>query len=160
MGLAIRNIVFTLIVPGSGGVLVPWLIMTARGATPVPVAWPAVLVVGIGAALYAWCIAAFAIVGRGTPGPWDAPRRVVAVGPYRRVRNPIYIAALLVVVGQAWLFGSLPVLIYAGLLGVGFHLFVIAHEEPALIERFDGEYAAYRSRVPRWIPRLPGPSRS
>jgi hypothetical protein len=53
-------------------------------------------------------------VGRGTPGLWDAPRRVVAAGPYRWVRNPIYIAALLVVLGEAWLFMSLPVLTYVG----------------------------------------------
>ncbi len=76
--------------------------------------WPAVVVIALGAALYVWCLSLFATVGRGAPGPWDAPRRVVVVGPYRRVRNPIYVAALLVVVGEAWLFLSLPLLLYAG----------------------------------------------
>jgi hypothetical protein len=70
--------------------------------------------VAVGFALYLACLWLFATVGRGTPGPWDAPRRFVAVGPYRWVRNPIYLAALLVVIGEAYLFGSLPLLVYSG----------------------------------------------
>ena len=103
--------------------------------------------------MYAWCLSLFAIIGRGTPGPWDAPRRVVTDGPYRWVRNPIYIAAFLVVVGEAWLFLSLPLLLYAGALAVGVHLFVSGYEEPTLRRRFGDEYAAYQRRVRRWIPR-------
>jgi protein-S-isoprenylcysteine O-methyltransferase Ste14 len=71
-------------------------------------AWPAVVLIAAGAALYGACLWVFASVGRGTPGPWDAPRQFVAVGPYRWVRNPIYVAALLVMLGEAWLFLSLP----------------------------------------------------
>src|ERR671931_1081511 len=106
MSLALRNFLFTVVIPGSGGVYVPWLILTRHGASPAPVAWPAAAVVAIGVALYLWCLWVFAIVGRGTPGPWDPPRRLVAVGPYRRVRNPIYLAALLIVLGEAWLFAA------------------------------------------------------
>lgn len=91
----------------------------------------------------------------GTPGPWDAPRRVVAVGPYRWVRNLIYVAALLVVVGECWLFVSLPLLAYAGAVAIFFHLFVIAYEEPTLRRSFGETYAEYRRTVPRWIPRPP-----
>jgi len=94
-------------------------------------------------------------VGGGTPGPWDAPPRVVAAGPYRWVRNPIYLAALLIVGGQAWLFLSLPLLAYAGAMAVFFHLFVTSYEEPALRRRFGTTYAEYRRTVPRWIPRPP-----
>ncbi len=155
MGLALRNLLFTVVVPGLGGVYAPWWILTRDGATAAPVVWPAVAVIALGAALYFWCLSLFATVGRGTPGPWDAPRRFVAVGPYRWVRNPIYIGALLVVVGEAWLFLSLSLLVYAGGLAVGVHLFVIGYEEPTLRHRFGDEYVAYRRHVRRWIPRPP-----
>ncbi len=155
MGLALRNLLFTFVVPGLGGVYAPWWILTHDGTTSHPLVWPALAVIAVGTALYFWCLWEFAAVGRGTPGPWDAPRRVVADGPYRWVRNPIYIAALLVVVGEAWLFLSLPLLLYAGALAVSVHLFVIGYEEPTLRRRFGDEYAAYQRHVRRWIPRPP-----
>lgn len=154
LSLLIRNLVFTVVVPGLGGAYVPAWLLTRDGGTATPVAWEAVPVIVAGAALYLWCAWNFATVGRGTPGLWDAPRRVVAHGPYRWVRNPIYLAALLVVLGEAGLFGSLRLLAYAGVLAVCFHLFVIGYEEPALRRRFGPAYLAYRDAVPRWIPDL------
>jgi protein-S-isoprenylcysteine O-methyltransferase Ste14 len=109
LSLALRNLLFSLVVPGAGAVGIPWWILTTSGATA-PVAWYAVALIGIGASLYLSCLWLFATLGSGTPGPWDAPRRVVAVGPYRWVRNPIYLTALMVVVGESWLFMSLPLL--------------------------------------------------
>jgi len=82
---------------------------------------------------------------------------VVATGPYLRVRNPICLAALLVVLGEAWLFLSLPLLVYAGAMAILFHLFVIGYEEPALQRRFGDAFLDYRRRVPRWVPRPPRP---
>jgi protein-S-isoprenylcysteine O-methyltransferase Ste14 len=75
------------------------------------VAWPAVAVIAAGAGLYLLCLWVFATLGRGTPGPWDTQRRVVAVGPYRWVRNPINIARFLIVIAVAWLFLSPPLLV-------------------------------------------------
>jgi protein-S-isoprenylcysteine O-methyltransferase Ste14 len=162
LSLLIRNLVFTVVVPGLGGAWVPaWLLTLGGGPTvdrAAPVAWEAVPVIAAGAVLYLWCAWNFAAVGRGTPGPWDAPRRVVAHGPYRWVRNPIYLAALLVVLGEAGLFGSLRLLAYAGVLAACFHLFVTGYEEPALRRRFGPAYLAYRHAVPRWIPRRPHPA--
>jgi len=155
LSLIARNLVFTLVVPGLGGAWVPWQILTRHGAAATPAAWEAIPVIAAGAALYGWCAWNFAAVGGGTPGPWDAPPRVVAAGPYRWVRNPIYLAALLIVGGQAWLFLSLPLLAYAGAMAVFFHLFVTSYEEPALRRRFGTTYAEYRRTVPRWIPRPP-----
>ena len=157
LSLIARNLIFTMVVPGLGGAILPWWILTRHGSTPIPgpAAWEAAPVVAAGAALYAWCVWNFAAVGRGTPGLWDAPRRVVAAGPYRWVRNPIYIAALLVVLGEAWLFLSLPLLEYASAMGVFFHLFVTGHEEPALSRRFGTAYLDYLRTVPRWIPHPP-----
>jgi len=154
-GLIVRNLMFTAVVPGLGGAWMPWRILTRDGRAATPVAWEAVAVIAAGAALYVWCIWNFAAVGRGTPGPWDAPSRVVAQGPYRWVRNPIYIAALLVVLGQAWLFGSVPLLAYAGAMAITFHLFIAGYEERTLRRRFGRSYLEYRQAVPRWIPRPP-----
>lgn len=109
--------------------------------------------IAVGAALYVWCVWNFAAVGRGTPGLWDALTRVVVAGPHRRVRNPIYISALLVVLGEAWLWTSLRVLAYAVAMAVFFHLFVIGYEEPRLERCFGDSYREYRNAVPRWIPR-------
>jgi protein-S-isoprenylcysteine O-methyltransferase Ste14 len=155
LSLLIRNAVFTVVVPGLGGVWVPVWLLNRGGGIATPVGWAAVPVIAAGAVLYLCCAWNFAAVGRGTPGLWDAPRRVVTRGPYRWVRNPIYLAALLVVLGEAGLFGSARLLAYAGVLAVCFHLFVTGYEEPALRRRFGPGYLAYRRAVPRWIPRRP-----
>ncbi len=156
ISLLLRNIIFTIVVPGLGGVYVPWLILTRHGDSPKPAAWYAVALIAAGALLYFSCQWFFGAVGRGTPGIWDAPRRVVSVGPYRWVRNPIYIGALLIVSGEAWLFGSVAVLLYVAALAVAFHVLVVGYEEPRLRARFGEAYETYRRSVSRW---LPGPPR-
>ncbi len=158
LSLPLRNLLFTIVVPGAGGAYVPWLLLTRHGASLAPVAWYAIGVIAAGVVLYLACVWNFSTVGRGTPGLWDPPRRVVAVGPYRWVRNPIYLAALLIVSGEAWLFLSANLLIYAAVLAAGFHLFVTCHEEPKLRARFGEPYEAYRRSVRRWLPRPPRPS--
>lgn len=157
MSLALRNFLFTVVVPGSGGVYLPWLILTRHGARPAPAAWYAVPVIAIGVLLYLSCVWVFSTAGRGTPGIWDPPQRFVAVGPYRWVRNPIYIAALLIVSGEAWLFFSADLLIYAAVLATGFQLLVTYYEEPRLRARFGEQYEAYLRTVRRWTPRPPHP---
>jgi protein-S-isoprenylcysteine O-methyltransferase Ste14 len=148
MSLWLRNLLFTVVVPGAGGVLIPWWILSHAHAAPDPAAWYAAAVIVLGATLYFWCLWAFASVGTGTPGPWDPPRRFVAAGPYRCVRNPMYISALCVVVGEAWLFRSVPLLAYAVAAALFFQLFVIGYEEPTLRRRFGEPYADYRRTVP------------
>jgi protein-S-isoprenylcysteine O-methyltransferase Ste14 len=155
LSLIVRNLVFTVVVPGLGGAWVPWWILMRHGHAAAPVAWVAAGVIAAGVALYVWCVWNFAAVGRGTPGPWDAPSRFVAAGPYRWVRNPIYIAALAIVLGEAWLFMSLPLLAYAGTMAVFFHLFVTGYEERTLRRRFGSPYLEYRRTVPRWVLRPP-----
>jgi protein-S-isoprenylcysteine O-methyltransferase Ste14 len=71
------------------------------------------------------------------------------------VRYPIFLAALLVVLGEAWLFLSLPLLIYAAAMAILFHLFVIGYEERTLRRRFGDAYLQYQRTVPRWLPALP-----
>jgi protein-S-isoprenylcysteine O-methyltransferase Ste14 len=158
VSLAVRNVLFTIVVPGLGGAWMPWWLLTRHGRAATPAAWEAVPVIAAGVALYVWCVWNFAAVGRGTPGPWDAPSRFVAAGPYRWVRNPIYVAALLVVLGQAWLFLSLALLAYAVAMALCFHLFVTGYEERALRRRFGRTYLEYRRTVPRWLLRPPSGS--
>jgi protein-S-isoprenylcysteine O-methyltransferase Ste14 len=101
------------------------------------------------------CIATFVTRGRGTPAPFDPPREFVASGPYRWVRNPMYVGATAVLLG-AGLAVSSPaiVLLAAAFLGI-MHLFVVLHEEPALAERFGDGYRRYRESVNRWLIRRP-----
>jgi protein-S-isoprenylcysteine O-methyltransferase Ste14 len=105
-----------------------------------------------GAAVALWCIFTFATLGRGTPAPFDPPRRLVMQGPYRFVRNPMYLGAGLALAGAALFYQSLPLLGYAGLFVAAMHLFAVGYEEPTLRRTFGQEYEAYCRQVRRWWP--------
>jgi protein-S-isoprenylcysteine O-methyltransferase Ste14 len=111
----------------------------------------AVLVVA-GGALAIWCVLTFAFVGKGTPAPFDPPRRLVVRGPYRFVRNPMYIGAGVALCGAALFYRSWPLLGYAAMFGLATHLFVITYEEPTLARIFGEAYERYRGQVRRWLP--------
>jgi len=98
--------------------------------------------------------ARFALDGLGTPAPIAPPQKLVVTGLYRYVRNPIYIAVVAVILGQALLFGDGRLLWYGALLWLFFHVWVVMIEEPTLKETFGTEYESFRTNVPRWIPRL------
>ncbi len=106
-----------------------------------------------GGALALWCILTFVVVGKGTPAPFDPPRKLVVDGPYRYVRNPMYIGAALALGGAALCYRSIALLGYVGLFLIATHLFVVAYEEPALARAFGDDCEAYRVRVRRWLPR-------
>ena len=108
-----------------------------------------------GGAMTVWCVLAFAFVGRGTPAPFDPPRRLVVRGPYRFVRNPMYVGAATALAGAALYYQSLSLLAYVALFIVATHLFVVWYEEPTLSRLFGDDYAAYRARVRRWLPSWP-----
>jgi len=110
------------------------------------------IVSSIGTVIALWCIFTFVFVGKGTPAPFDPPRRLVIRGPYRFVRNPMYIGAVLVLAGLAIFYQSISVAIYAGLFLLAAHIFVVAYEEPTLRRTFGQEYDAYCVRVRRWWP--------
>jgi protein-S-isoprenylcysteine O-methyltransferase Ste14 len=111
-------------------------------------------VLAAGLFLLLWCVRDFYVSGRGTLAPWDPPRRLVAVGLYRFVRNPMYLAVLILVAGWGLAFGSVPIGLYLAVLAVGFHLRVVLAEEPWLRRTFGAEWEGYAKRVPRWLPRL------
>jgi protein-S-isoprenylcysteine O-methyltransferase Ste14 len=157
--IALRSAVFTFLVPGTVGGYLPWLIVrgadTSLDALPAW-RWLGLVVLAIGLAIYAWCVTDFALAGRGTPAPIDPPKELVVRGLYRFARNPMYVGVLSVIAGQSWLFGSLPLALYALAVFSCFHVFVIAYEEPTLRRHFDGAYERYCAAVPRWLPRLRG----
>jgi protein-S-isoprenylcysteine O-methyltransferase Ste14 len=111
-----------------------------------------IIVVAVGAALAVWCVLTFVFVGRGTPAPFDPPRRLVVEGPYRFVRNPMYSAAGLALGGVALFYQSWVLLAYVGLFWFATHLIVYWYEEPTLRRTFGKEYETYCGRVPRWWP--------
>jgi protein-S-isoprenylcysteine O-methyltransferase Ste14 len=112
------------------------------------------MMVGVcGALLTLTCILTFVTVGRGTPAPFDPPRRLVVRGPYRFIRNPMYVGAGLALTGAALFYRSIPLLGYAGAFLVLMHLFVVVYEEPTLRETFDGDYESYCGQVGRWWPK-------
>jgi protein-S-isoprenylcysteine O-methyltransferase Ste14 len=124
---------------------------------PATIATPQIagmVVSAAGAAIALCCILTFAFIGRGTPAPFDPPRRLVIRGPYRFVRNPMYIGAGLALAGAALFYQSWALLAYA----VGFllvmHSFVVWHEEPTLRQIFGQDYEAYCQQVRRWWPRV------
>jgi protein-S-isoprenylcysteine O-methyltransferase Ste14 len=121
------------------------LVMRALGA--------AMLLAGI--ALFTWCVSLFARVGRGTLAPWDPTQRLVAVGPYRHVRNPMISGVTFVLAGEALLTGSRVIALWLVLFVAFNYVYFVLVEEPGLARRFGEPYREYKARVPRWIPRRP-----
>ena len=113
-----------------------------------------ILIVG-GAAQVLWCLAAFSWEGKGTPAPFDAPRKVVVTGPYRYVRNPMYLGAMLIILGVGLMLRSPSAVGVAIFFITLAHVFVVAYEEPALRAQFGESYSDYKQSVNRWLPRVP-----
>jgi protein-S-isoprenylcysteine O-methyltransferase Ste14 len=160
--LLLRNMFFTVFIPGTVTVVVPYFIVSGNhgaGRTPDhPVSWLGLLPVGAGAAVLFRCIWDFAVTGRGTLAPVDPPTRLVVRGPYRYVRNPMYLGVLCILTGEAWLFASSALLIYAAAVLACFYSFVVLYEEPALRRKFGESYEQYARTVHRWWPRRPPPA--
>jgi protein-S-isoprenylcysteine O-methyltransferase Ste14 len=108
----------------------------------------------LGLAGLLWCVRDFYVIGRGTLAPWSPPKRLVVVGLYRFVRNPMYLAVLLLVSGIAAWRGSPAAGVYAALLACAFHLRVVLNEERWLARTFPAGWDAYARAVPRWFPRV------
>ena len=114
---------------------------------------PGLILAGLGVVLALWCVVAFALVGKGTPAPFDPPREFVAVGPYRWVRNPMYVGAVAVICGVGLYLRSFAALGVALFFILITHALVVLYEEPSLEHRFGESYHRYRSAVGRWLPR-------
>lgn len=100
------------------------------------------------------CIRDFYVSGKGTLAPWDPPKKLVVVGLYRHMRNPMYVGVLALVVGWSMLLTSPVLILYTLILAISFHIRVVTHEEPWLESRFGSEWQKYCTEVSRWLPRL------
>ena len=123
---------------------------------PAVIALPQVagVIVGLaGAGLALACIVTFAFVGKGTPAPFDPPRRLVTAGPYRYIRNPMYVGAGFALLGAALFYESPALLAYVAGFRLMTHGFVLIYEEPALRRLFGSAYEAYCGETGRWWPR-------
>ena len=147
-----KTLLFTVLVPGTVVGWVPHWIRTAAGNSPAgPLLQALALLPALaGLAIYLWCALDFARAA-GTPAPIDPPKELVARGLYRYSRNPMYLGVLAMVIAQALFFASPGTLLYAALLFLAFHAFVVLYEEPTLARSFGAAYQRYLASVPRWV---------
>jgi protein-S-isoprenylcysteine O-methyltransferase Ste14 len=158
MWILARTLVYATLFIGLVLVFLPARMLSSSGVAPVPgpLAWrvAGAAVTGAGAALVLWCVLTFVFLGRGTPAPFDPPRRLVVRGPYRFVRNPMYVGAGLVLLGAALFYRSLALLGYCAAFLLVVQAFVVFYEEPTLRRTFAADYEAYCRQVRRWLPRF------
>jgi protein-S-isoprenylcysteine O-methyltransferase Ste14/8-oxo-dGTP pyrophosphatase MutT (NUDIX family) len=156
-GRFLRTLVFGALVPATILVAIPALILSATGTSGeggvLRLVGLVPLVLGI--AILAWCYAGFIVEGEGTPAPYDPPHRLVTGRLYGWMRNPMYVAVITILLGEAMFYGSVALLLWAIVVGILFNFFVVFYEEPTLRRRFGPAYEAYLEHVPRWIPSRP-----
>jgi protein-S-isoprenylcysteine O-methyltransferase Ste14 len=153
--LLFKNLIFTIIVPGSTAIWIPLLMLRTSPSPATNRYWFAAPLFVIGAVLYAWTTATFALIGRATPFPADAPRKLIVMGPNRFVRNPMYLGVLSVIFAWALLYDARGLYVYGISIAVMFHLMVMIYEEPSLRRQFGDQYADYCKAVKRWTPGRP-----
>lgn len=152
--LVLKNLAYTIVVPGTGTIYVPWLLVSDHSASSGIWLFLASVLFFLGGAVYSWCIWDFATVGHGTPAPFDAPKHLVVQGLYHYTRNPMYGGVLILLFGWIVLFPSPRLLLYGLSFGLCLHLFVVLYEEPHLRKVFRISYDEYRTHVGRWIPNI------
>ena len=153
----IGSLLWLVVAPGSVTVLFPWLLSEWAVRPPFfglnACRWLGWLLILLGVSRLIEAFARFAFYGRGTPAPYMLTERLVITGSYRYVRNPMYIAILSIVLGQALILGQSALLGYVLALWVGFQVFVLLYEEPSLRRRYGQQYENYCTAVRRWWPR-------
>jgi protein-S-isoprenylcysteine O-methyltransferase Ste14 len=156
MSPIVRTLIFTIFIPTFWTVLMPYLVLPRPVHADVrgigAAGW---LLIAAGIALYCACAFwGFAVRGGGTPLPLDPPKKLVVVGPYRIVRNPMYWSVAFMMLGEAAFFHSIALLQLVAAFAVAVILFVLAIEEPGLRAKFGAGYEQYCHQVPRWLPRV------
>jgi len=153
----VGSAIFFLVVPVTVAGALPWL-LTGGYADRLPGSWLVavicIVVIAGAVAMLLYSFAHFALKGRGTPAPIAPTENLVVSGPYRYVRNPMYVAVITIILAQALLFGSSAVLIYGLVVAASVFGFTRLYEEPTLSETHGAAYARYRAAVPGWWPRV------
>jgi protein-S-isoprenylcysteine O-methyltransferase Ste14 len=160
--MLLRHLLSIALLPFVVTVIVPRWLLAGEASDPSPIALlvadrvAGVIVFAAGFAMFLWCVLLFARIGRGTLAPWDPTRRLVVMGPYRHVRNPMITAVMTMLGGEALFFHSGSIARWLLLFLAINHSYFLLLEEPGLVRRFGEEYERYRAAVPRWVPRLRG----
>jgi protein-S-isoprenylcysteine O-methyltransferase Ste14 len=155
MRAAAGTILFLVVAPGVVDGLVPWLLTGWRTSSyPAAVQVIGWVLAAAGAGVLIGAFVQFVVEGVGTPAPVAPTERLVVRGLYRYVRNPMYLAVLAVIIGQALTLGRPVLLLYAAAVCVTVAAFVHWYEQPTLARRYGEQYDAYRRAVPGWWPRL------
>lgn len=158
-----RLIKTLIVLPGTLLVLIPavvlWVAEDSKFSAELANAgqlpfWSAVMTGSIGLGLSAWTVTIFVKFGDGTPAPWDPPKTLIVRGPYRYVRNPMVVGALLMLAAEAMLLQSWPIAVWMMVFFVGNAVYFPLIEEKGLENRFGNDYREYQAQVPRWIPRI------
>jgi len=156
--LLLRSIFFTILLPGTVTLLIPFWLISSRGARAYldhpSLRYLGIPLIAIGSAGLLWSIWEFFSEGHGTLAPVDPPKYLVVRGLYKYVRNPMYVSVVTTLLGEAIFFKALAVIIEAGVFILMAHLFVVCYEEPALRRQFGESYESYLQTVGRWIPRF------
>jgi protein-S-isoprenylcysteine O-methyltransferase Ste14 len=156
MFVLIRTLTYASLFVGLVLIYLPSRLLAWSGITrPAGYSWPqitGVVICTVGALIALACVGVFAFIGKGTPAPFDPPRHLVIRGPYRFVRNPMYIGAALALAGAALYFKSAVLFAFVACFLLITHLFVVIYEEPVLRRTFGPEYDAYCHRIHRWWP--------
>src|SRR2546430_847623 len=143
--LFLRSVFFTILQPGTVAVLIPYWLISSRsdGVLPShqPLRYLGLPLIVIGAATLLWCIWDFFASGRGTISPIDPPKHLVVRGLYRYVRNPMYVAVVTMLLGEAVFFMSQAVLIAAAIFFLLANLFLVLYQERTLRRNFGDSYA-------------------
>lgn len=153
----LRSAFFALLGPGTVLVGGPsWILTSTDQRIGLgPARWIGLPLLILGVSTLLWCIAEFAVKGRGSLAPVDEPRFVVRSGLYRYVRNPMYLSVFTTLTGETLLFRSPWLIAWALGFSLAFALLVVTYEEPHLRRRFGRSYEEYLRTVPRWVPRRP-----
>jgi protein-S-isoprenylcysteine O-methyltransferase Ste14 len=151
----LKTLIFMAVAPATVTIYLPYALMPSSHAPQLgSLRYLGLLPIIVGAVAGCWCAWDFAFKGRGTPAPFDPPKELVARGLYRRVRNPMYVAVMLILLGEAVFFASRFMITYLLIVFAGFNLFVLFYEEPTLRRKFGESYERYCRAVPRWLPLL------
>ena len=147
-----------IILPGTALVYVPALLLWIHGwdmaGVSQPRLWLAVVLALAGGAMAGWTVSLFRRIGIGTPAPWAPPEKLVVMGPYRYVRNPMITSVLVMLVAEALFFASWQLAGWMAVFFMANSIYFPLFEEKGLEKRFGDNYRTYKKNVPRWIPRL------
>jgi protein-S-isoprenylcysteine O-methyltransferase Ste14 len=160
LAASLGSLIFLVVAPGTVAALIPWWISRWSFGPPLfgflPMRGLGLVLIAAGVFVLLDSFIRFALQGLGTPAPIAPPGRLVVSGLYRHVRNPMYVAVLALIFGQAFFFGDVSLVVYGAFVWACFHVFVLTYEEPTLRAKFGVEYEELCEQVPRWLPRVRG----